>query len=681
MRTDLWKAIVRGFSFRLSPGAKRVLYPLFLSLALLSLWFLAAAYTTGGFDLGVVNLRNRGILWILLLLFGLPLLTVFRDKTARLWRQCMERDRIAPLLLFLLFTLVLLWSWDIPLRIEGDGVGYYSYLRSAVIDGDLKFANESKTLESWRYGLPLPTDNTQTGFVPNPYSIGPALLWSPFFLLVLISGPLLAPLGLSFPLDGYSLPFLYGVSLGARIYGLLALWMLYRSLRRLFSPFVSLTALLAVWLATPLTYYFVAETFMSHLLSFFAVSLLIYTVSLHGGRKSPLGWSLIGASLGLTGLVRWQDLTFGILPLAVLLALWFGKRLTPKERLLTGAAFGGGALVVLLPQLFIFRILYGFWLGIPQGTEFVSLVPRHLWEVLFSPLHGLFSWHPLTLLAVIGLLAATTRRVWRVTALWFLTAFALQVLFNSTLPQWWGGHAFGMRRLINSAPLWTFGFAFLLTLGSRRKVWIPSLTLLALLLSLVNFSLIKAYRLQAFHHEKPLPIGQILGYALGELKGESPKPLFDTSTELEERKRGVDQFFRSMPPHSLLLNLSTEERDSYVDLCTFSLFSEKAIFPVTLDEREWTKMEFFGRLVSLLGETPSLREVYLPGFSWEKEAPGAGVKLAYKMNHYPPLSKTLYNNIYTLSPRVAEILRKGGLTVQESSFGSVQTYKIRLYED
>ena len=63
--------------------------------------------------------------------------------------------------------------------VNGDAIQYYAYLRSLAIDGDLDFTNDYQIL----YGThDTSSSDTATGRPPNIYSIGPALLWSPFFL-------------------------------------------------------------------------------------------------------------------------------------------------------------------------------------------------------------------------------------------------------------------------------------------------------------------------------------------------------------------------------------------------------------------------------------------------------------------------------------------------------------------
>src|SRR5207244_603669 len=65
-----------------------------------------------------------------------------------------------------------------PLRVDGDGVGYYAYVRSWLIDRDIDFTNEYRDFDPRRQWL---EKKTAIGRVENPFSIGPAVLWIPFF--------------------------------------------------------------------------------------------------------------------------------------------------------------------------------------------------------------------------------------------------------------------------------------------------------------------------------------------------------------------------------------------------------------------------------------------------------------------------------------------------------------------
>ena len=79
----------------------------------------------------------------------------------------------------LLFFLVLLRAPRIDGQLIGsDGVAYYVYVRSLVIDNDLDFTNEYTYFQL----KPAAFTRTSVGYIGNKYAIGPALLWMPFFL-------------------------------------------------------------------------------------------------------------------------------------------------------------------------------------------------------------------------------------------------------------------------------------------------------------------------------------------------------------------------------------------------------------------------------------------------------------------------------------------------------------------
>src|SRR2546430_4688103 len=74
--------------------------------------------------------------------------------------------------------------------VHGDGVGYYAYARAPLIQHNLRFEedwrhanlyfSETRTLPS---GQLNPNQYTETGYVNNLFSIGPAMLWTPFLLV------------------------------------------------------------------------------------------------------------------------------------------------------------------------------------------------------------------------------------------------------------------------------------------------------------------------------------------------------------------------------------------------------------------------------------------------------------------------------------------------------------------
>src|SRR5258708_37144191 len=129
--------------------------------------------------------------------------------------------------------LLVLFLLSLPLvnpLVHGDGVGYYAYARAPLIQHNLRFE------EDWRHanlyfsqartlpnGQLNPSEYTETGYVGNLFSIGPAMLWTPFLLaahaFVLCPDVLTAHI----PAHGFSTPYILAMALGTAIYGFLGL--------------------------------------------------------------------------------------------------------------------------------------------------------------------------------------------------------------------------------------------------------------------------------------------------------------------------------------------------------------------------------------------------------------------------------------------------------------------------
>ena len=152
--------------------------------------------------------------------------------------------------LFLL-TLPLVNPW-----VRGDGVGYYAYLRSTLIDHDLRFendylaANESFVIAHIdAQGRLLPHLYTKTGYVENHFSVGPAILWAPVMLVVHGAVLLADHFGANVVADGYSRPYLFAVALTTASYGFLSLYLAFRIARKYFDDQWTFLATLGIWMA------------------------------------------------------------------------------------------------------------------------------------------------------------------------------------------------------------------------------------------------------------------------------------------------------------------------------------------------------------------------------------------------------------------------------------------------
>jgi hypothetical protein len=285
--------------------------------------------------------------------------------------------------------------------ITSDGPGYYAYLRSLVFDGDLDFRNEYR-----HFDFPV-GKITPTGLVPNQWSIGPAILWAPFYLAVHALSQVARALGLQVTLDGYGYVYESAVGIGTIVYVTAGCVLAYRVCRRYFYSCSSLLAVLGISLASTLVHYTVAAPAMSHGLSFFAVSLFLFLW--HPPRsRTYKEWGLLGLSAGLMGVVRQENLLFLSLPAveaiyAAAAPRGVRSRIRALAPYLRGAVIASvPALFVIAPQLLAWKTLYGSPVVFTQPARFFDWLHPDLLGYLLSPSPGWFTWTPIVPLATIG---------------------------------------------------------------------------------------------------------------------------------------------------------------------------------------------------------------------------------------------------------------------------------------
>lgn len=346
-------------------------------------------------------------------------------------------------------------------RIAGvDPVGYFAWGRSLLYDRDLQFANEFRSLNAgatFTPGFVMNPDGprTATGHLPNLFSMGPGLLWMPFMaaahLWASVSGA---------PADGFSQPYHTAVFIANAVYGLLGVLLTYGALRAWFPRAVSAVGALTAWACSPALYYTYAQIAMAHSCSFFAVALFLFAWSRLRGNGSAIPWALIGLSIGLAALVRWQNAAFAVIPAIDLLARHRAKGIAPL------AACAAASIVGFLPQMIGWKLVYGSFFTVPQGEAFVDWLHPDWMGLLFSRASGLLIWTPLCAAAIAGLF------IWpkanRVCWIALAVAFLVQFYVNSAVPS--AGWSFGMRRMVNCTPLFAVGLAQVVTLLPARRL-------------------------------------------------------------------------------------------------------------------------------------------------------------------------------------------------------------------
>jgi hypothetical protein len=290
------------------------------------------------------------------------------------------------------------------LVIRCDGLGYYAWLRSLLIDGDWDFDNEfdgHNVVGDW---VPPAESRTDRGRRPNQWSVGPALLWA----VAVVPGHLgvraLQACGLPWEADGYTLPYQLLVGGASLLASFLGLGLLYGVCRRHARPAPAALAAAFLTLGTGIVFYSAVEVTMAHGIGTAAVAGLVWYSQKTYGDGRPRRWLLVGVLVGLTALVRWQLVTFAVLPAGE--ALLACRRLRRAGRFpwrpLCGLALAAlGAAAAFVPQLVAWRWVYGHWLVTPVPSAHNWLSPSW-WRVLASQDRGLMYWTPLALLACAG---------------------------------------------------------------------------------------------------------------------------------------------------------------------------------------------------------------------------------------------------------------------------------------
>jgi hypothetical protein len=419
------------------------------------------------------------------------------------------------LVLFAVFLLCLFAISIIRPEITSDGYNYFAYLRSAVFDGDLNFHNEFKYIgekDPWFRKTYLPRE-TPTGHLSNVFSVGPAILWAPFYLAA--HGLVLTVnlFGSDIPADGFSRPYELAVLFGSAFYAFLGFVLTYHLGKTLFRPVMALFSAIVIWLSSFLLYYIIFEPSMSHAVSFFTVTLFIWYWHRTRQRRPLTGWLLLGLIAGLMMLVRWQNGIFMLFP-AIESVFGYVAAATCRDwrrlqKILAGnIVFLPAAAMAFLPQLLAWKILYGAWLTLPQGTGFMKWDAPFMMEVWFSSRHGLFSWTPVVYPAVLGwiLLYKKDRQLAGIIAVTFL----VMTYANSVISDWWAGWGFGMRRFDGFLLPFTIGLGALLDFAvARYKRIVPAIVLLLSLTVLFNFYLLKLVRSGAIHRGGPVNFAYI----------------------------------------------------------------------------------------------------------------------------------------------------------------------------
>lgn len=357
--------------------------------------------------------------------------------------------------------------------VHGDGVGYYAYLRAPLIQHNLRFE------EDWRHANPgfaesrVGADNqvhldqyTGTGYIGNLFSVGPAILWSPFFLLAHVTVRTVDWFGGHIPADGFSLPYRVLVAFGTAFYAFCGLLLSYTVARKFVDPSWALLATLGIWAGSSLPVYMYFNPFWSHAHSVFAAALFLWYWERTRGSRVWEQWLVLGLISGLLVDVYFVNGVFLLLPLIESIRGYAADLVSQDwnaafRRLGENVVYLAAFAFAILPTLITRRIVFGGMLrfGLYSTSSWNWHAPY--WRsVLFSSDHGALTWTPLLALAIFGLFlpSETGKSIQMYLA---IVTIALYYVISS-YPFWDGTSSYGNRFFISLTPVFILGLAFLL---------------------------------------------------------------------------------------------------------------------------------------------------------------------------------------------------------------------------
>jgi len=370
----------------------------------------------------------------------------------------------------------LYFSWHLftakqrPLVRGVDNNYYFFWLPSVLIDHDLDFSNQvqdSHSLDEEDKKTFFAEPLSPVGLNYNKFPLGWALTSAPWFLAAQGLDAIWGKGGNT----GWEPVYQIALWLGQLVYAGLGLWYAFCVLRHYFAPTVAAYAVLIGWLASPLLYYQTVGLSMVHSVVFSLVAygswLGIKIAQGNGARRS---FFYLGAVAGLLLVTRYTTVFYLFFPL-VCLVRFFRSDAVVARKGDCAVLLVCGALPPILLQMGAWKIMFGSWLVYSYGGEGFYWLRPSLIRVLFSPLHGLFYWHPLLLVGMAGLVGwAYVERQVRPWCFSFLAMW----LVNGAWWCWWFAHSFGNRSFEGAVLFAMGGLAWLLAKADARA-WLKGL--------------------------------------------------------------------------------------------------------------------------------------------------------------------------------------------------------------
>jgi hypothetical protein len=377
--------------------------------------------------------------------------------------------------------------------IQGDGIFYYSFTASILWDGDFDLRNQydhpapsmpGKTVTNGNYFVDINTEKAFSLFNP-----GTGLLMIPSVGL----GKLIDEIRGGKHQDSFSRYYQYFAGYSSIILTALALLLLFFILQRFFALQIAALIPVLFLLGTNWLFYSVVFSAWSHAPAVFLCTLLLWSFLLLTEKGSLLAAGLFG----LCGGVFFCTRNFSIL-LFVLFCLFFlfsavrktGK-VIPKQFIPHFAVIFIFFFLGAFPHFLVNSIQHGSPFttslqavteaekpfGFLEGSNFQALDWRNcytLYTNLFNSTNGLFYFHPIYLVGLVGAVLFIYRGslYQSLISLMLAGVYVFWFIDSAYFDNWFSraaGAGFGHRRFLDLLPLFIFGASNLAAFLGRKK--------------------------------------------------------------------------------------------------------------------------------------------------------------------------------------------------------------------
>lgn len=481
----------------------------------------------------MIPLALRGVAWLTLTVVSLEVITRQLTRT-RLWTALPDspaglvlialgagvlglltrRTQVRALVFGTALACGLAAQLQFGARLQSDAFYYYAYLRSIAFDRDVSLANDYRMV-----GLgdkPHLFEPTATGYAHSAWTVGPAIVWSPFFATGHLVATRLAAQGRDVATDGTSFPYRQSIVIAGLVYALIGWWLTLRLCETWFGTRLASTAVALVAGGSFLLWYTLVEPTMTHAPSMAAVAAFLLWWSRTRQDRSQGAWILLGVLAGLMTLIRWQNVLFALVPACdAVVAILHAWRTRDRARLravvVGGVTFTLVASVTFLPQMLAWKSIYGAYLAVSPVGPKIRLTEPQLLLTLFSSRNGLVAMSPIVYVGLLGLVMFVRRH--RATGLPLVLSVLAMIWFNASVQDWWGSDGYGGRRFDGILPIVVLGVAAALDTLRRWTAAQPQWVVGAAACALIawNLTLMTAAQRGVVRLGEAIPFGPVSG--------------------------------------------------------------------------------------------------------------------------------------------------------------------------